>query len=389
MAAGYAVYAADRTVLASVLVPLSSSLKLSGVQQGLMLSAQYIGVLSVVLAAGHLSDRFGKWRIILLGVVVFSVFTWMIALSANFYEAFAFRLLSGVGEGVFWPVAMSAVANYFGGNRGLALGTFYVGFDVGGAGGSSIGGYTFSLTGDWRTAFYVAPLLGIAVVAGLFMAQGAFSRANTKVGMLAIGRDALALLKRRRVLLIMLFAFAATYPVATWQSYLAKYWNNVFGVSVPIAAYGYSAVLISGGIGKVALGRSSDRWARNVILLAGSAGAAVMFGLFFYVNSVVLGFLFALAASFLASALFPVMQALASDSCDGKTGTALGLTTTFQSVATVISPILTAILFPQGVAKAIALNVVVPMALVAIVALFLRDPRRGPSPAGLRAGEPR
>ena len=139
MALGYAVYAADRTVLASVLVPLKHSLALDPTQVGLMTSAQYIGVLSVVLIAGHLSDRFGKWRIILAGVAVFSTFTWLISFAADFYQAFAFRLVSGVGEGIFWPVAMSAVANYFGGNRGLALGTFYVGFDVGGAGGSSIG----------------------------------------------------------------------------------------------------------------------------------------------------------------------------------------------------------------------------------------------------------
>jgi len=68
MALGYAVYAADRTVLQSVITAMKPGLGLTDFQKGLLLSAQYIGVLAVVLLAGHLSDRFGKWRIILIGV---------------------------------------------------------------------------------------------------------------------------------------------------------------------------------------------------------------------------------------------------------------------------------------------------------------------------------
>jgi MFS family permease len=376
MALGYAVYAADRTVLQAVMTAMKPGLGLTDIQRGLLLSAQYFGVLAVVLFAGHLSDRFGKWKIILTGVVVFSVFTWLIAFAADFTQAFAFRVASGVGEGIFWPVAMSAVANYFRENKGFALGAFYVGFDAGGAGGSTIGGLSLSLTSSWRTAFLVAPLLGVGVVAGLFIAKSAFSEADSKVGTLALGRDALALVKRKEVLLIMLFAFLATYPVAVWQSYLTTYWNSVKGVDKAIAAYGYAAVLVAGAFGKLTLGRASDSWRRNRMLVAISAASAALFGLFFYVSSVYVGFALALVVGFVSSALFPVMQALASDSCDGKTGTALGLTTTFQSVATVLSPTITAAFFSQGAWKAITLNVLVPMVLVILAALFLKDSKR-------------
>jgi predicted MFS family arabinose efflux permease len=380
MALGYAVYAADRTVLQSVITAMKPGLGLSDFQKGLLLSAQYMGVLAVVLFAGHLSDRFGKWRIILVGVVVFSVFTWLIAFAADFTQAFAFRVVSGVGEGIFWPVAMSAVANYFRKNKGLALGAFYVGFDAGGAGGSTIGGLSLSLTSGWRTAFFVAPLMGIAVVAGLFIARSAFSEADTKVGTLALGRDALALVKRKEILFIMLFAFMATYPIAVWQSYLTTYWNSVKGVDKAIAAYGYAAVLVSGAFGKVMLGRASDSWRRNRMLVTISAVSAALFALFFYTSSVYVGFALALAVGFVSSALFPIMQALASDSCDGKTGTALGLTTTFQSVATVLSPTITSVFFSQGAWKAIALNVLVPIILLILVALFLKDSKRAQKP---------
>jgi predicted MFS family arabinose efflux permease len=373
---GYAVYAADRTVLGSMLKPITVALHLSNTQIGLLSSAQYIGVLAFVFAAGHLSDRYGTRRIILVGVSVFTAFTWLIGFSTSFYEAFAFRLVSGFGEGLFWPVAMSAVANYFGMKKGRALGVFYVGFDAGSATGSSIGGVTFSLTSDWRYAFFVAPLLGIAVVAGVFFARDTFARADGKVGTIALGRDALNLLKRRQVQLMMFFALLATWS-SFWQvNYLSYYFSSVYGLTVPLAAFIMSPVAISGGFGKVLLGNASDRWRRNRMLLVTSLVVVLLYAMFFSASNVYFGAAVVLAIGFFSSSIFPVMQALMCDSCDGKTGTALGLTTTAQSVATVVAPNTTAALFALlGVGGATAINAVVPALLMLLVSLFLKDSR--------------
>jgi len=372
---GYAVYAADRSVLSSMLKPMSTALGLSDFQKGLLSSAQYIGVLSFVFVAGHLSDKYGTRKIILVGVLVFTTFTWLIGLSTTFYEAFFFRLVSGFGEGLFWPVAMSAVAKYFGMRKGLALGVFYVGFDAGSALGLSMGGAAFSLTSDWRYAFFVAPLLGIAVVAGVFVARDTFARADGKVGAIALGRDALDLLRRRETLLIMLFALLATWA-SVWQVvFLPYYYSAVVGLNIPLAAYISSAVAISGGFGKVLLGRASDKWRRNRMLVVISLAVIILYVVFFSASDALLNTAAALAMGFFSSSMFPIMQALMSDSCDGKTGTALGLSTTAQSVATVLSPTVTGYLFSLGVGKAIFLDAMVPAVLMLVVALFLKDPR--------------
>jgi len=54
MTLGYAVYAADRTVLASVLAVLAPALRLTNNEIGLIGSAQYIGVLCSLFLSGHL-----------------------------------------------------------------------------------------------------------------------------------------------------------------------------------------------------------------------------------------------------------------------------------------------------------------------------------------------
>ena len=76
MTLGYAVYAADRTVLASVLALMVPSLSLTTYEIGFLGSAQYIGVLCFVFLAGHLSDRYGRKSVLIIGVVVFTMFTW-------------------------------------------------------------------------------------------------------------------------------------------------------------------------------------------------------------------------------------------------------------------------------------------------------------------------
>ena len=378
---GYFAFTADRTVLSAMLQPLSASLGISKtVSFGIaatawLAAAQFMGVLAFVLASGYLSDRYGHRRVILVGVAVFTAFTWLIGTAANFQEAFAYRLLSGFGEGLFWPAAMSAVANYFGRNKGLALGVFYAGFDLGGAAGNPIGSITFTLTSDWRTAFYVAPLVGIPVLAGVFASKRTFSEAMTKTGTLSIGKDALSLLRRRRISTILAFAFLATWA-SVWQvAYLPFYYRSVFGTSVAQSGLTAAAVLLAGMVGKMVFGRVSDSVRRDRLIMCLSAVVVALYGVFFATADLGVAIVTAVSAGFFSSAIFPVMQALASDTSGGRTGTALGLTTTFQSAAAVIGVLLPGALLPFGVRWAFAFGAIAPAAAMVVASVLLRESR--------------
>ncbi len=372
---GYLVYAADRYVLSTLLTPIQDSLGLSGFEVGWLSSAIYIGTACTVFLAGHLSDRYGRWKIVIAGLAVFTSFTWLIGLSNSFAEAFVFRLASGLGEGLFWPVAMAAVATHFRARKGLALGIFYVGFDAGGILGTTASGAVFALAGDWRLAFFVAPTIGVAAIAGALLARRAFDWSEDGGQRITLGRDALDLLRQRQVAVIIAFALLATWATVWQPVFLVYYFNKVLMLTVPYAALLATPVLAAGAAGKVVMGWLSDRVRRDRLLALSALGMLISYAVFFGTRVLVVNVAAALAMGFASSSIFPVMQSLASDRSGGRVGTALGLTTTSQSIATIFAPFTTGAMFALGIGPAVALQAMIPALLALGTALLLREPR--------------
>ena len=373
---GYLAYAADRLVFNTLLSPIQGTLKLTGVQVGLLGSAIYAGVLCTVFLAGHLSDRYGRWKIMALGLLVFTSFTWLIGLSSSFAEVFLFRLISGLGEGLFWPVGMAALAARYQSRKGLALGIFYTGFDVGGIFGAAVTGAVFYIAGAWEPAFFVAPTVGLAVLAGVFATRKGLEWSGKDTGRLALGRDALAVIRRRGVAVILVFATLATWATV-WQTvFLAYYYKTVLGLPVVYSILAYIPVPAAGIVGKVVLGGLSDSRRRDRLLILASLGMVVSYAVFFGFANVAIDVAASLAMGFFSSGIFPVMQSLAVDRSGGRIGTALGLTTTFQSVATILAPSTTGVMFFLGIGNAVALEAMVPAVLTLLLAACLREPRR-------------
>ena len=71
------------------------------------------GSSSILFLSGHLSDKYGRKTVLTVGIVLSTFLTWMIGPATNAIEALVCRLVSGLWEGIFWPVAMAAVASYF------------------------------------------------------------------------------------------------------------------------------------------------------------------------------------------------------------------------------------------------------------------------------------
>ncbi|MEM3684213.1 MAG: MFS transporter [Conexivisphaerales archaeon] len=370
LSAGYAMYALDRSILSSVLSVMETDLSLTKTEVGFLGSAQYAGVLAVVMFAGYISDLIGRKKIMLAGLTIFTVFTWMIGFAQNFFSAFLFRLISGVGEGLFWPVAMAAVAERFAGKKGISLGIFHVGFDAGSIAGVTAGALAFTFLGSWRYAFLLPPLAAIPVIVAMLLTDEVRVR-KEKEDTGSRSSAVLQVVKKKEVNAIMVFAFLATWA-SVWQSvFLPYYFYKVMHFSVLPSALLSSLVLASGALGKASMGKVSDLIGREKALLISSLLVVLAYLVFFFVPYFEISFGGALVMGFFSSSVFPVMQALATEYAGKMTGSSLGLTTTSQSVATVLAPALSGYLFYLGVGRALSLDAVIPSALMSVIAVHL------------------
>ncbi len=113
--------------------------------------------------AGKLAERWGKKKLFLYAVALFSIGSIGAGLAPTIYVQIVFRVLQGLGGGMFFPSAAGVVSDVFQENRHTAVGLFVTIFQVGGIIGPNVGGViTDSLS--WRWIFFVNIPLGIVIL---------------------------------------------------------------------------------------------------------------------------------------------------------------------------------------------------------------------------------
>lgn len=96
---GYAMDGFDLLILGFMLPAISISLSLDYSQAGSLVTWTLIGAVLGGIVFGHLSDRFGRIKILSLTILMFSVFTGLCAVARGYPDLLVYRTLAGVGLG--------------------------------------------------------------------------------------------------------------------------------------------------------------------------------------------------------------------------------------------------------------------------------------------------
>jgi MFS family permease len=165
VALSYVLNAMDRQVFPVVLPQINADLGFSLAQGGLLATIFTLGIGLAGVPTGYLLDRLSRKAVMLVGIVIYSLFTVLTAVAVGFYDMFAYRALSGIGEAMQNAALFSAVGAYFFANRALAIGTLNFAFGVGGFLGPMLGAKLAAGFGAWQAPFFLYGAIGFVFVA--------------------------------------------------------------------------------------------------------------------------------------------------------------------------------------------------------------------------------
>src|ERR1700758_1365842 len=154
----------DGTVVNVALPAIQRSLDASGADAQWLIEAYALFLAALLLVGGALGDRFGRKRVFLVGVVVFTAMSAACAAAQDTGQLIAARALQGIGAALLVPGSLALLgANFPAASRGRAIGTWSAFSGITAAIGPVVGGFLVDHF-SWRWVFLLNVPLGVALL---------------------------------------------------------------------------------------------------------------------------------------------------------------------------------------------------------------------------------
>ena len=259
----------DRLAIASMRDPIREAIPMSDARFGLLTSVFLwtYGLLSP--GGGYLADRFGRSRVIVGSLLVWSAVLWLTGQAHTYSEMLWARALMGVSEACYLPAALALIADHHRGpTRSFATGLHMTGIYAGAALGG-LGGYIADLWG-WRAGFTLFGAAGVTYAGILALClRDAPAPPSASSGLpppqaIRFGTALRALASSPAFRLLL--AMATLVGIANWcvNGWLPTYLRDRFHLSLGAAglsATGY--VQAASFFGVLLGGLAADRWSRR------------------------------------------------------------------------------------------------------------------------------
>lgn len=113
----------DIGIAGALIVSLKTSWHLQSSQVALLGVSTTLGIVVGLIPGGRLSDRFGRKRMLIFGITVFSIFTFLSAFSQGYSALILLRIIAGIGEGLVFPIPYLMLSEFANSTRrGTSLG---------------------------------------------------------------------------------------------------------------------------------------------------------------------------------------------------------------------------------------------------------------------------
>lgn len=300
---------ADLMMLSYSLNSIKAEFGLSSVQAGMLGSFTLAGMAIGGIFGGWACDKFGRVRIVVISILLFSVLTCGLGFTRTFAEFSILRFFASLGLGSLYIACNTLMAEYVPTKfRTTVLGTLQAGWTVGYIVATVLAGWLIPDYG-WRALFYVAAIPVImAIMMHYLVPEPAAWQENRFKKVEANAPKAQSTWKmifqdkanRRMFILWALtagFLQFGYYGVNNWMpSYLESELGMKFKAMTAYMVGTYTAMIL----GKILAGYMADKLGRRFTYAFGAMGTAIFLPLIVFYNSpenilyllVIFGFLY-------------------------------------------------------------------------------------------------
>jgi EmrB/QacA subfamily drug resistance transporter len=152
----------DGTIVATALSTLDRVLHAPVNWTGWTITAYSLGQVVALPVAGRISDQYGRRRVFVAAIVLFTFTSLLCGLSVSIYMLIPLRAVQAIGGAAFLPSATGIVADRFGPDRDRAIGMFTSILPAGALVGPVLGG-VFIHYWTWRGIFLINVPIGIVL----------------------------------------------------------------------------------------------------------------------------------------------------------------------------------------------------------------------------------
>ena len=373
-----------RVGFSALLPPIIREFDLSYARAGALASAFFWAYIAMQIPSGLLGDRFGRRRVLLVGLVGVAAATALTGLAGSFAALVAARLLTGAGQGSLFSNDRAIIASVTPRERiGLGQGVSFTGPGLGITLGLMAGGVLAEAL-SWRVVLFLFALapLGAALAIGRWVPPTPPSA------------GAAALWPRLRAVLVVrdVWVLGAAGACGIYVQFVLATWAPMFFIETGVhglarvgtlaSLQGLAAVagLIAGGWGDDRLRRHGVR--HTTVMAAGLAALAVsMAGMTLALargSSVGLGVTLLIAAFFVWGIWGSSYALLGELVAEANLGVAFGLLNSICFVGAIVGPAVTGWIrdLTGTFASGCAVAVVVALAGAAIAAMTPAPARR-------------
>lgn len=270
--AGFVVMA-DNWVVSPILPTIAQDIGVNIPDAALIITAYMIPFALFQLLFGFLADRYGKFRVINLAMVFFTLASALCATAAGLTDLVIYRVLTGIFAASVMPVSLALIGDLFSlQERQAAIGTF-LGISFLGQGLSMAIGGSIAYFVSWRGVFATYAVFAAAATVLLFiMGKHIPATTNPQAKFWEVYRHILKNSSSLRIYILVLFeGVFLTGSFSFLGAFIkAQFDFNNFLIGLIMTAFGVMAI-----IGGRISGKMAGRWGRKITIVIGLTAAAL------------------------------------------------------------------------------------------------------------------